>query len=231
LYLNNPFGLVGLHLQDNPGAPFRPVVNASADLTVQPGTEVSIPGSVTGPWGSFVRWTWMQVDGPDSDTPSSGALPLTGGDTAMPSFTAPMTEGEVHFKLVATPGHRGTPPEAYGYAISDPDWITIRVGVATNVAEVPLVVDFDLLGNYPNPFNPSTTILLDLPETAAVSVDIFNMLGQRIHWEDFPDVAAGPSQPLPLKVSHLPSGVYVYHVTAQVGKEIYHASGRMTFIK
>ena len=228
LYSSNS---VGLHLQDNPGSPFRPVVNASADLTVQPGTEVSIPGSVTGPWGNFVRWTWMQVDGPNSDTPVSGALPLTGRDTAMPSFTAPMTGGELHFRLVAAPGHREVPPEAHGYAISDPDWITVRVDVATNVAEVPLVVEFDLLGNYPNPFNPSTTILLDLPETAAVSVDIFNMLGQRIHRKDFPIVAAGPSQPLPLKVPHLPSGVYVYQVTAQMGEEIFQASGRMTLIK
>ena len=228
LYSSNS---VGLRLQGNPGAPFRPVVNASVDLTVQPGTEVSIPGSVTGPWGSFVRWTWIQVDGPDSDTPVSGALPLTGGDTAMPSFTAPMTEVELHFRLVATPGHEGTPPEANGYAISDPDWITVRLDVATNVTEVPLVVDFELLGNYPNPFNPTTTILVDLPETAAVSVDIFNMLGQRIHREDIPTVAAGPSQPLPLKLSHLPSGVYVYQVTAQMRKEIHYASGRMTLIK
>jgi Leucine-rich repeat (LRR) protein len=231
LYLNNPFGPVGLHLQDNPGAPFRPVVNASADLTVQPGTEVPIPGSVTGPWGSFIRWTWIQVDGPDSDTPISEALPLTGRDTAMPSFTAPMTEGELHFKLVATPGRRGTPPGAYGYAISHPDWITIRVDIATNVTEMPLVVDFGLLGNYPNPFNPSTTILLDLPETAAVSVDIFNVLGQRIHREIFPTVADGPSQSLSLKLSHLSSGAYVYQVTALMGKEIHHASGRMTLIK
>ncbi len=228
LYSSNSGGLL---LQGNPGAPFRPVVNASADLTVQPGAEVSISGSVTGSWGSFVRWTWTQVDGPDSDIPVSGALPLTGGNTAMPSFTAPTTEGELHYRLVATPGHEGTPPEAYGYAISDPDWITVRVGVATNVAEVPLVVDFDLLGNYPNPFNPSTTILLDMPEAAAVSVDIFNMLGQLAHREDFPAVAAGPSQPLPLKVSNLPSGVYVYHVTAKIGIEIHHARGHMTLIK
>ncbi len=220
-----------LYLHRNPGAPFRPVVNASADLTVQPGTEVSIPGSVTGPWGSFVRWTWIQVDGPDSDTPVSGALPLTGGNTATPSFTAPMTEGALYFRLVATPGRRGMPSRSHGIAASDPDWITVRVDVATNVAEVPQVVDFELLGNYPNPFNPSTTILLDLPETAAVSVDVFNMLGQRIHREDFPTVAAGPAQSLSLKLSHLSSGAYVYQVTALMGNEIHHASGRMTLIK
>ena len=232
LYLNSrSFSSGGLRPQGNPGAPFRPVVNASADLTVQPGTTVSIPGSVMGPWGSFVRWTWTQVDGPDSDTPVSGGIPLAGGDTAMPSFTAPMTGGELHFRLVANPAHEGTPTNAFGHATSDPDWMTVHVDVAANVAEVPLVVDFDLLGNYPNPFNPSTTILLDLPKTAAVSVDIFNMLGQRIHREDFPTVAAGPSQSLSLILSHLSSGAYVYQVKAQMGNEIHHASGRMTLIK
>ena len=42
-----------LFLEANPGAPFSPVVNAGADLSVQPGAAVSISGSVTGPWGGF----------------------------------------------------------------------------------------------------------------------------------------------------------------------------------
>ena len=231
LQLGNRLGSIGLLLQGNPGAPFRPVVSAGANLTVQPGTVISIPGSVTGPWG-FVRWTWIQVDGPRTNIPISGALRLAGGDTAMPSFTAPMTEGELYFRLVTAPAREGRPSKAYGHATSNPDWITIRVDVITsNEAEAPPVVDFDLLGNYPNPFNPSTTILLDLPETAAVSVDIFNMLGQRVQRENFPTVAAGSSQPLPLNISPLPSGTYVYQVTAQMGKEIHHARGHMTFIK
>ena len=223
--------LVGLSLQDNPGAPFRPVVNAGADLMVQPQATVSIPGNVTGPWGDFVRWEWIQVDAPESDIQMSGALSLTGGNTATPSFSAPMAEGDLHFRLVATPGHEGVPVEYYGHAISDPDWVTVRVATATNTTEPPSVVDFALLGNYPNPFNPSTTILLDLPDVAAVSVDVFNMLGQRVYREDFPVVAAGPSKPLPLDVSRLSSGTYVYQVTARMGEKVHHADGRMTLVK
>ncbi|MYD56673.1 MAG: T9SS type A sorting domain-containing protein [Rhodothermaceae bacterium] len=222
---------IGLSLNDNPGAPFRPVVNAGADLMVQSGTTVSIPGSVTGPWGDFVRWEWIQVDGLDSDIPISEPLPLTGGDTATPSFAAPMAEGDLHFRLVATPGHEGAPDESLGYANSDPDWVTVRVATATNTTEHPSVVDFALLGNYPNPFNPSTTILLDVPQVAAVSVEVFNVLGQRVHREDFPVVTAGPSKPLPLYVSHLSSGTYVYQVTAHVGEKVYHAGRRMTVVK
>ena len=93
------------------------------------------------------------------------------------------------------------------------------------------MVDFKLLGNYPNPFNPSTTILLDVPQVAAVTVDVFNVLGQRVHREEFQAVAAGASRPLPLDASLLSSGAYMYQVTARMGKEVHRASGRMTLIK
>jgi hypothetical protein len=39
---------------------------------------------------------------------------------------------------------------------------------------------FELLGNYPNPFNPSTTISFALNEPTYVSIDVFNALGQSV---------------------------------------------------
>jgi hypothetical protein len=39
-------------------------------------------------------------------------------------------------------------------------------------------VHFELYDNYPNPFNPTTTIRFDLPESAPVSLVIFNVKGQ-----------------------------------------------------
>jgi Secretion system C-terminal sorting domain/Thrombospondin type 3 repeat len=39
---------------------------------------------------------------------------------------------------------------------------------------------FQLYDNYPNPFNPTTTISYDLAQTANVTIDIFNVLGQRV---------------------------------------------------
>jgi len=37
-----------------------------------------------------------------------------------------------------------------------------------------------LLGNYPNPFNPSTTIDFAVPRTGQVSIDVYNVRGQRV---------------------------------------------------
>ena len=56
-----------------------------------------------------------------------------------------------------------------------PDVIT---GVETERAELP--TEFALHGNYPNPFNPSTRIQFDLPETAQVRVQIVDMLGREV---------------------------------------------------
>ncbi|MEA1972302.1 MAG: T9SS type A sorting domain-containing protein, partial [Candidatus Cloacimonadota bacterium] len=38
-----------------------------------------------------------------------------------------------------------------------------------------------LVGNYPNPFNPTTTIKYDLKETSFVQIGIFNIKGQKIN--------------------------------------------------
>ncbi|HPM01022.1 MAG TPA: T9SS type A sorting domain-containing protein, partial [Candidatus Cloacimonadota bacterium] len=38
----------------------------------------------------------------------------------------------------------------------------------------------ELTGNYPNPFNPTTTIAFTLDKTQDIEMDIFNIKGQRV---------------------------------------------------
>ena len=57
--------------------------------------------------------------------------------------------------------------------ISDPGCIQVAVD---EPEEIPAA--FALHGNYPNPFNPSTNIVFDLPETADVTLEVFDLLGR-----------------------------------------------------
>ena len=40
--------------------------------------------------------------------------------------------------------------------------------------------EFALHNNYPNPFNPVTNITYDIPEATDVTLEIYNVMGQRV---------------------------------------------------
>lgn len=72
---------------------------------------------------------------------------------------------------------------------------------------------FELHQNYPNPFNPVTVILFDIPEQADVTLDVYNIMGQRVA-----TLVEGIHQPGRHQVtfdgSRLSSGIYMYRLQA-----------------
>ncbi len=74
-----------------------------------------------------------------------------------------------------------------------------------------LPTSYALAQNFPNPFNPATTIRYALPEAAAVKLVVFNSLGQRV--ADLVDEAqAAGHHEVRFDGSTLSSGVYFYRL-------------------
>ena len=73
---------------------------------------------------------------------------------------------------------------------------------------------YSLQQNYPNPFNPSTTITFDLPDRSAVSLKVFNLLGEQVADLVNETLETGMHE-YQFNSKALSSGVYFYKLDAR----------------
>jgi len=103
----------------------------------------------------------------------------------------------------------------------------VRTGGPTvlDEADLPFTVE-----NYPNPFNPQTTLRFTLPEEAHVRLTVYDVLGREIMVLVDGTRLAGTHEGH-FDGSRLPSGIYVYRlrVTGEHGAQ--EATGRLTMLK
>lgn len=99
---------------------------------------------------------------------------------------------------------------------------TTTTGIDLSVKNIPTY--YKLHQNFPNPFNPATTIQFEIPEQTFVNLDIYNLLGQKIRTLLSGIVSSGihaiswngkDDQQDPV-----PSGIYFYKMTADGFNEI-----------
>ena len=87
----------------------------------------------------------------------------------------------------------------------------VALAVSNAVAERPAA--FELAQNFPNPFNPTTTIRFSLPEESPVRLTLFNALGQQVAVLEQGTREAGWHD-VRFDAGRLASGVYVYRLEA-----------------
>lgn len=92
-------------------------------------------------------------------------------------------------------------------AIESP-WIT---SIKTNGNEI--LGHFILYPNYPNPFNPATTISYHIPKRSKVVLKIYNILGQEVATLVNENQMAGSYQ-IHFDASQFSSGIYFYKIAA-----------------
>lgn len=91
------------------------------------------------------------------------------------------------------------------------EFFLIGTPTSSEIADLP--DGFELGQNYPNPFNPSTSISFSIPVSGDVTLEVFNLLGQRVA-----TLASGlhtsGSHTVQFDASQFASGVYLYRMTA-----------------
>ena len=96
-------------------------------------------------------------------------------------------------------------------------------GIISNDHLIPLSSSTDI---FPNPFNPTTTFRVSLPEPTNVRLSVFNMLGQHVATVVDGEVQAGYND-FRFNGSSLSSGIYFYRL--EMGKEV--KSGKLMLLK
>jgi trimeric autotransporter adhesin len=88
-------------------------------------------------------------------------------------------------------------------------------------SEIEAPKEFLLLQNYPNPFNPTTKIEYQLPLESSVTLEIYNINGERVGVLLSQQQAPGYySIELNSASLQLSSGIYIYRMTAQSSKDL-----------
>ena len=201
----------------------------TADERVKP--EITAPGSMLASGGSSFDFTLDSqniVARVDNDWPyvmqqgTSMASPMTAGIVALMlqanSTLTKSTITSIFAKTSRTDAFTGSIPvggsNTWGYGKIDAQAAIAEAASLTSVAESDILpLQFHLANNYPNPFNPVTTISYTLPYSEFVSLKIYNINGQEIatlvnqHKETGRHIVTFDAE-------NLPSGVLFYRISA-----------------
>ena len=133
-------------------------------------------------------------------------------DLAMDAFEAGVTDITWEWDVWSFDGFEVTPSQ------SGPRQLHVNLANLLGIDNASLPKEFALHNNYPNPFNPVTNIVYDIPEATDVTLEIYNVMGQRVR-----TLAQGNHEPGRYQIvwsatndigQALSSGMYIYRIQA-----------------
>lgn len=113
------------------------------------------------------------------------------------------------------------------------DNLSLKMKAPTSLEEkIPVLNQFELYTNYPNPFNPVTHIKYNLPERSRVSLIVYNLQGQEVEVLQNTRVDVG-LHTVKLDASQLASGIYFYNLIARPvsGSHVFNETKKMILLK
>ena len=85
---------------------------------------------------------------------------------------------------------------------------------------------YSLNQNYPNPFNPATMVRFSIAEQGLVTLNVYNLLGEKVATLVNNELASG-SYEVDFNAANYSSGIYFYTITANN----YFATKKMILLK
>jgi hypothetical protein len=152
-------------------------------------------------------------DGSMSDT----SMAVAGWFPTIGELAAPLLEDSVAVMTYSWNVWASDPWDSTASS-NGPRSLTIDVSGLLALDGIGLPDVFSLHNNYPNPFNPVTNITYDIPEVAQVTLDIYNVSGQKVR-----TLAQGQHEPGRYRIqwnatndygNPLSSGMYIYRIHA-----------------
>jgi Zn-dependent metalloprotease len=93
-------------------------------------------------------------------------------------------------------------------------YISVNATTGVEVSDATQIPNsFELRQNFPNPFNPATTVAFDLPKPAYALLEVYSLLGERVAVIVSEDLPAG-KYTRAWDAERMPSGIYYCRMTA-----------------
>ncbi len=121
-------------------------------------------------------------------------------------------------------GNAGDAGDMFTWYLDDFEFDNGTATSTGNEMEVPRSLTLEQ--NYPNPFNPTTNINFTIPQSGHTSLEVFDMLGQRVAVLVNETMSAG-QHTATFDAANLSSGIYIYRL--QSGNEV--QTRKLTLVK
>ncbi|MFC1730708.1 T9SS type A sorting domain-containing protein [candidate division KSB1 bacterium] len=205
-------------------------------------------GDIWGTWGGYYSWDAETiVDSPSQWEATVFLISSSANANDVPSFSSSQTDISIRRPQQFTPsagstvgwtltrlsdsqtmqsgqetvGENGVVTIPNLTIVKDNYRLTVSIDPTTVSSpndELEIPTDFMLRVNYPNPFNPTTTIKFDIPKQVHVKIKIFNILGQVVKDLVDEEKEAGFHEIMWNGTNeaglHVSSGLYFYRIQA-----------------
>lgn len=163
-------------------------------------TAVNNPDGIVGDGSGFAPWIGLVRNGSGTTqfyAVNRTEVPQPEPINYVPTWPVPEATA-LHSSL-------GLAPD--GTVYGDPRWANVT---AVNPAPPTVPAKFDLSNNYPNPFNPSTTINFTVAQNGPTNLKIYNTLGQLVMTVFDGNAVSHQNYAFNISMDRFASGIYFY---------------------